>query len=587
MKKRLLIFNLLSIPFVFGQCFTTGDGNEGAFHATSNTTITSGVHNYSSFIIDTGVTVTTTGTTPLEIYVSGTATIHGVLTVSGANGNDGVTYTSGGNGAIGVAGGGNGGSGTYSSSLGGLIATPGTGSGAVNNQGDGWSGGGGAGYASVGASSGGVGGFGGPTYGDVQISTMDAGSGGGGGSGGYECGAGGGGAGGGIIRLYANTLLITGTGSITANGGNGGSDGAGNCGGGGGGSGGSLLIGAFTLTNDGVISANGGVGGASAVSGSPYFGTGGNGSEGRIRIAGTVLGNGTITPVIGFQGPSSSNFVSNFSSIQGTCSGSNAGSLIVSSTGGTAPYSYSWTESGETTDNPTQLVEGMNHFQTTDDLGCIAFDSIMIDAYPVFADNQTLTICAGDSVIVGLNVYTTSGTYTDTFSSINGCDSVITTNLTVENSINTAVSVSGATLTSDQAGATYQWFNCATQAIIPNETSQSYTPTVTGNYGVLLTVNNCDATSECTLVDFSGLNELDRFVHLFPNPTNGLVTVEFDSETAVEKMVVSDNSGRILFTYSGTTTATFTIDLSNESKGVYFLSVQIGGQTQTHKITKN
>ena len=44
---------------------------------------------------------------------------------------------------------------------------------------------------------------------------------------------------------------------------------------------------------------------------------------------------------------------------------------------------------------------------------------------------QTLSFCSGDSVIVGSNIYTQTGVYTDILTSVNGCDSTITTDLTV------------------------------------------------------------------------------------------------------------------------------------------------------------
>lgn len=49
-----------------------------------------------------------------------------------------------------------------------------------------------------------------------------------------------------------------------------------------------------------------------------------------------------------------------------------------------------------------------------------------------YAGNQSFTICEGNSLIVGTHVYTTSGTYTDTLQTVQGCDSIITTQLTVK-----------------------------------------------------------------------------------------------------------------------------------------------------------
>ena len=48
---------------------------------------------------------------------------------------------------------------------------------------------------------------------------------------------------------------------------------------------------------------------------------------------------------------------------------------------------------------------------------------------PTVYFSNTLTICNGDSVLVGTNVYSSQGTYIDTLVSVNGCDSIITTTL--------------------------------------------------------------------------------------------------------------------------------------------------------------
>jgi len=48
---------------------------------------------------------------------------------------------------------------------------------------------------------------------------------------------------------------------------------------------------------------------------------------------------------------------------------------------------------------------------------------------------QTLTICNGDSVVVGSNVYNSTGTYYAYFTTANSCDSVYMTNLTVKPAI--------------------------------------------------------------------------------------------------------------------------------------------------------
>ena len=481
MKKIYLLLCILTSSLAYSQstCWQLGTGVDGIYHATANTSLASGTYNFSSFKIDAGVVVTVTGTAPLVIYCTDTATVDGTLTVSGANGTDGVTFASAGIGALGVAGGGNGGDGTYSTSVGGMQAMDGTNTG-FGTGGLNWTGGGGAGYATVGGSTGGAAGIGGIVYGTSDLAVLTAGSGGGGGSGGFSCGSGGGGAGGGIVVLNAMVVEIGAAGVIESNGGNGGSDGTGNCGGGGAGSGGSIFIGAMEINNAGFILAEGGAGGASAIPGSPYFGVGGNGSDGRIRTDYVTLNNtGLINPL-----PYAQTILN--SSLSATiCDGD---SYVLGSNTYTTAGVY------------TGVTSAVN--------GCDSLVALTLNVMPASTSSQSLTICEGDNVVVGTNTYTTTGIYTDLLSSVNGCDSTVTTDLTVI-SVDASVSLAGTTITATQAGATYQWVDCDNgNAPIAGATNQSYTAVVTGNYAVEVTYAGCTNTSSCSLVDFTGLDEL-------------------------------------------------------------------------------
>lgn len=92
---------------------------------------------------------------------------------------------------------------------------------------------------------------------------------------------------------------------------------------------------------------------------------------------------------------------------------------------------------------------------------------------------------------------------------ITGCDSLVTLNLTINSSPDNTVTQNGSTLSASQAGALYQWIDCdnGNQAIA-GETNQSFTPTVSGNYAVEITLSGCTVTSACTVIGYSGLDEL-------------------------------------------------------------------------------
>ena len=278
------------------DCFS--DGSDGAFRANEDVELPGGEYDFTSFVIEAGVTVSVTGSDPLIIRTQNGATIDGVLTADGASGTNGVPMESSGIGGAGVAGGYDGGDGAFSVDEGPLEARAGFGPGAGGGGTD-WGPGAGASHGSTGGNAALGDAVSGRMYGDPMLNILEGGSGAGGGSGGLECGGGGGGAGGGIIKLSVlGPLLIGQQGELRVNGGNGGTDGDDTCGGGGGGSGGTIWLQAGSITNDGLISAQGGNGFAGGQSNiNP------GGGFGRIRFdKNAQAGTGFILPPFPYEG---------------------------------------------------------------------------------------------------------------------------------------------------------------------------------------------------------------------------------------------------------------------------------------------
>ncbi|GMV41326.1 MAG: hypothetical protein AMXMBFR64_30420 [Myxococcales bacterium] len=305
-----------------GGCSACGTGNDGAYDATSSTTLAGGTYNFSSFRIRPGVTVTVTGGTPLIVLSKGDVLIEGTLNLKGGDGGVGPSGNSPG-GAGGAGGGGGGGAGgvggVYTSTY--MNGSPGSG-GAGGGSGGGvqarddviGGGGGGGGFASTGATASAgycctsrcgseisiPGGAGGSSYGAAPMTQLLAGSGGGGGGyGGADNGCGGGGGGGGgAVKIVGATIKVTGT--IDARGGKGGDAQSGaDGGGGGGGSGGSIWLRAASVQVTGSALATGGGGGTTTVGGSCGIGgTGGAGSAGRVQVDAASI-SGSTSPAYG------------------------------------------------------------------------------------------------------------------------------------------------------------------------------------------------------------------------------------------------------------------------------------------------
>lgn len=562
MKRTLLLLTFgWSFIGLSQTCFDTGTGVDGAYSATTNSTLPGGTYNFTSFTIDPGVVVSVTGTAPLEIYCQGAMNINGTLSVNGGNGTDGIVSVGAGVGGLGVAGGGNGGDGNYSTSTGQLPGNDGTNTGGTGTAGMGWSGGGGAGYATAGQASGGAtGGFAGAAYGTTDLMILTSGSGGGGGSGGFSCGSGGGGAGGGIIILHAPSIYIAAGGLITANGGDGGSDGTGNCGGGGAGSGGTIWIETTALSNNGSISAIGGLGGASAIPGAPYYGVGGNGSDGRIRLDGTASGSGTTNPPVGY-----------FGTAPGIPLTNQAFTICYAETVTVGSNTYSAT--GMYTD--TIVTAG----------GCDSIVETDLTVLPFNETTQSFTICEGDVVMVGMSSYATAGTYTDVLTGVNTCDSTVVTTINVD-TIDATVDNTVNVLTANSSVGTYQWLDCDNNnAPISGATNQVFSPTAIGNYAVEIIVGNCMDTSDCILVDFAGLDEYKTsFISIFPNPSNGVVHLNgLENISGFQSLEIYTATGQKVAEYTELETS---YDLSKLNAGVYFMEFLLKESKETIRLIK-
>jgi|GEM_PF-1024556 hypothetical protein len=201
------------------------------------------------------------------------------------------------------------------------------------------------------------------------------------------------------------------------------------------------------------------------------------------------------------------------------------------------------------------------------------------------------TICFGDSIVVNGTTYnTTVSGATEVFTNVgpNGCDSTVTINLTVSPAIDNTTTVSGNTITANETGASYQWLDCDNgNAVINGETSQSFTATVTGNYAVEITVGNCVDTSACENVNVVGIDELSKAsVNVYPNPTNGIITVDFSSTVSSVHYTLMSIDGKTVAQgkFSGTK---LMLNLENESKGIYFLKVENATINYVQKVFKN
>ena len=251
---------------------------------------------------------------------------------------------------------------------------------------------------------------------------------------------------------------------------------------------------------------------------------------------------------------------------------------------GNSGSSYLWSMA-DTTSTIIAATGGVYSVEVTSPEGCMGADTIVVIIDQPTTFTQTFSECNGYSVSVGVNTYNSTGNYFDTLVGANGCDSIVNTVLTIASPVNVATTLSGFTITATATGVGYQWINCATNNSIAGATNQTYTPSVDGNYAVIITDGNCADTSTCVTILGLGVNETTAdWIQVYPNPATESVTIASGSITT-ERIVLTNALGQTVQTIEPKTAIT-TINVSQLTEGVYFVNVLHNGQVKTYKIVK-
>lgn len=218
--------------------------------------------------------------------------------------------------------------------------------------------------------------------------------------------------------------------------------------------------------------------------------------------------------------------------------------------------------------------------------GCDSLYSLNLSHYPEFTQSANTNICRGDSVFLAGAWRNSSGSYVDNLSTINGCDSIVTTILSIT-VVDTAVSLANAVLTANASGAQYRWIDCATGQYIPTANSKVFAPTSNGVYACEVTENGCTDTSGCRLVNNVGLpiRNLDQ-MKFHPNPTEDMVYFELGSIYGNVEVSIISAAGKQLRVQRFNGVDEFSLDLGEFPVASYFIQIKTDDGNRIVKIVK-
>ena len=159
--------------------------------------------------------------------------------------------------------------------------------------------------------------------------------------------------------------------------------------------------------------------------------------------------------------------------------------------------SYMWSN-GSNTAAVTVSNPGVSTVIGTDANGCSSSASKTISVNPSYHIQLAASICQGGGYYFNGQYLTSAGTYTQNFSTVNGCDSIITLTLTIMDfpaptiTGNTILCEGQSTTLTANGGNTYSWNNGSSNASITVLQSGIYTVTATS-------VEGCSSTSNVTV----------------------------------------------------------------------------------------
>ena len=129
----------------------------------------------------------------------------------------------------------------------------------------------------------------------------------------------------------------------------------------------------------------------------------------------------------------------------------------------------------------------------------------------------------------------------------------------------------------------YQWLDDQGNPIA-GETSNEFFPTSSGDYSVEVTDSNgCSMISYTVSYSYTGLFNNEISFNIYPNPTSSYVFIN-DATKISEVEIYNALGDKVIHHLNDYSSEVLKFDLSNKTRGIYFVKIISGKKLVNYKI---
>jgi len=216
--------------------------------------------------------------------------------------------------------------------------------------------------------------------------------------------------------------------------------------------------------------------------------------------------------------------------------------------------------------------------------GCDSIIVINVSFNPIYEVHNDIEICYGDSALINNFWYHADGYYTFVLPTVQGCDSVVVTHLIVNPLPQTPIATQANNIIYSSSPTGNQWYS--SQGLIIGAVNQVYIPNCSDTYYVIVTDSNgcsSNASNEIQFVFTSISDFSNKRLSIYPNPAKQILNITSENEN-IKTVKIFNIYGQELMCVNQEFDNGINVEIL--SNGIYVLEIETDDQVWTYKFIK-